>query len=240
MRFSFTWQPATGEAADDSRLPKTRTLRRKFYLSLLNMVAAHTIRGIDLMRVYMLGGVLFVALFGAGLVELTPPSPHQAATDDSRVVLIRHAMADQGTDASYVRFGDCTTQRNLSYEGRLEAQQMGAKLRTHGFLITRVIVSPFCRTMETAKLMRLRQMEVSPAFQNIKNDRQDTAMAARLDAAKIIMESWRGPGVLAIVTHSSTIKALTGLDPEDGKFIVYANHRGPTREASANLSQVSF
>jgi phosphohistidine phosphatase SixA len=117
---------------------------------------------------------------------------------------------------------------------------MGAKLRERGFLVTRVLVSPFCRTMETAKLMRLRQMEVAPAFQNIKSGRQDTLTAARVHAAKVIMDSWRGPGVLVIVTHSSTIKALTGLEPQDGRFIVYPNRLAATAEAFAKLSQMTF
>jgi phosphohistidine phosphatase SixA len=191
------------------------------------------------MRAYMLGGVLLTAVFGASLVGLTPIIP-QAATANPQVLLIRHAMADQGADASYVRFDDCTTQRNLSYDGRLQAQQMGAKLREHGFLVTRVLVSPFCRTMETAKLMRLRQMEVAPAFQNIKSGRQDTLTAPRVHAAKVIMDFWRGPGVLVIVTHSSTIKALTGLEPQDGRFIVYQNRLAATAEAFAKLSQMTF
>src|SRR5690349_12352943 len=125
------------------------------------------------MRVSIFGGALVTAVLGASLFGLAPSSSHQAAADAYQVILIRHAIADQGKDASHVRLDDCTTQRNLSYEGCLEAQQMGAKLREHGFLITRVLVSPFCRTKETAKLMRLRHMEIFPAFQNIKADRQD-------------------------------------------------------------------
>jgi phosphohistidine phosphatase SixA len=193
-----------------------------------------------MMRAYMLGGALLTAVFGASLTIGLAPTIPQAATASPQVVLLRHATADQGTDASNVRFDDCTTQRNLSYEGRLEAQQMGAQLREHGFLVTKVLVSPFCRTMETAKLMRLRQMEVAPAFQNIKDGRQDTITAARVHAAKAIVDSWRGPGVLVIVTHSSMIKTLTGLEPQSGKFIVYENRVAATADASTKVSQLTF
>jgi broad specificity phosphatase PhoE len=86
-----------------------------------------------------------------------------------------------------------------------------------------VLVSPFCRTVETARLMKLRPIEMSAAFQNIKGDGSDEISTARLDAARKILESWRGPGVLVVVTHGSTIKALTGVDPREGKFIVYRN-----------------
>jgi phosphohistidine phosphatase SixA len=173
------------------------------------------------MRVYMFGGLLAV-MSGAGLFGLTLP-PHEGVASNAQVVLIHHAPADQGTDGADFRFGDCHTQRNLSDAGRLEAEAMGRKLSEHGFMIQRVLVSPFCRTVETARLMKLRPIEMSAAFQNIKGDGSDELSTARLDAARKILESWRGPGVLVVVTHGSTIKALTGRDPQEGKFIVYRN-----------------
>jgi phosphohistidine phosphatase SixA len=173
------------------------------------------------MRVYMFGGLLAV-MSGAGLFGLTLP-PHEGEASNAQIVLIHHARADQGTDGADFRFGDCTTQRNLSDAGRREAEAMGAKLNEHGFMIQRVLVSPFCRTVETARLMKLRPIEMSAAFQNIKGDGSDELSTARLDAARKIIESWRGPGVLVVVTHGSTIKALTGVDPQEGKLIVYRN-----------------
>jgi phosphohistidine phosphatase SixA len=192
------------------------------------------------MRHYMLSGVLTLALAG-GIVGATF-QPGDTSVTPAQVVLIHHATADQGADAADVRFGDCATQRNLSDAGRLEAQRMGARLSEHGFLVSKVLVSPFCRTMQTAMLMKLQSIEVSAAFQNIRGEGRDAAAAARLDAARKILDSWRGPGVLVVVTHSSVLKALTGLDPGDRKFIVYSNpprHDGAdARHATAKLIEV--
>ena len=173
------------------------------------------------MRVYMFGGVLAI-MSGAGLLGLTLP-PYEVGTGSAQVLLIHHAPADVGTDGADFRFGDCHTQRTLSDAGRREAEAMGAKLSEHGFMIQRVLVSPFCRTVETAKLMKLRPIEMSAAFQNLKGDGSDELSKARIDAARKILESWHGPGVLVVVTHGSTIKALTGMEPQPGKFIVYRN-----------------
>jgi phosphohistidine phosphatase SixA len=189
------------------------------------------------MRGYIVGCVF--AAIGASLLALVLILPGPAVAENPRIVLIRHATADQGTDARHVRFDDCTTQRNLSSEGRLEAQQMGVKFRDHGFLVTRVLVSPFCRTMETARLMKLSRIEASPAFRNVRSD-QDALAVARLGAARTILDSWRGAGILVIVTHASTIKALTGLEPQDGKFIVYVNRRADAAGATSNLFQMTF
>jgi phosphohistidine phosphatase SixA len=183
------------------------------------------------MRLYMLSGVLTLALAG-GIVGATVPSSDSALIS-GQVLLIHHATADQGADGADVRFADCATQRNLSDAGRLEAQRMGARLSEHGFLVSKVLVSPFCRTMQTASLMKLPSIEASPAFQNIRGD--DAATAARLEAARDILDSWRGPGVLVVVTHSSVLKALTGLDPDDRKFIVYSNP-APGQAADARFA----
>jgi phosphohistidine phosphatase SixA len=182
------------------------------------------------MRVYMFSGVL-VLMSGAGLFGLALPS-HDAGASSARVVLIHHAPADQGADGADFRFGDCLTQRNLSDAGRLEAEAMGAKFAEHGFLVQRVLVSPFCRTVETARLMKLRPIEISAAFQNIKGDGSDPISQARLEAGRKILDSWHGPGVLVVVTHGSTIKALTGMEPVEHKFIVY--QKSPTATAASS------
>lgn len=195
------------------------------------------------MRVYMLGGVLAAAMSGAGVFGLTVP-PHEGGAVNSQVVLIHHAAGDEGADDSDLRFDDCTAQQDVSDSARLDAEAMGARFREHGFVIQRVLVSPSCHTVETAKLMKLRPIDISAAFQNVRGDGSDTLSIARLDAARKIMNSWRGSGVLVVVTHGSTIKALTGLEPQAHKFVVYHNnapHRAAgSQEAAARLEMQTF
>jgi phosphohistidine phosphatase SixA len=176
------------------------------------------------MRLFALSGTV-VAMVGAALLgpELVVQHPDDAMM--GQVLLVHHAAADQGADARRVVFDNCATQRNLSTKGRDEAREMGASLREAGFRITKVIVSPFCRTRETAELMKTGSPEAVAAFQNIRDNAQDAATLRNLDEARRIIESWRGPGALLIVTHSSTIKALTGADPVAGKFMVFTPPR---------------
>src|SRR5690348_5201462 len=157
---------------------------RFFFIRLVSSPAREDV----VMRVYMFGGVLAV-MAGIGFFGLALP-PHQGGASSPGVVLIHHTLADEGIDASDVRFGDCTTQRNLSDAGRLEAEAMGARFNAHGFVVQRVLVSPFCRTAETARLMKLRPIELSAAFQNIRGDGSDAISRARIDAARKILDSW--------------------------------------------------
>jgi hypothetical protein len=102
-----------------------------------------------------------------------------------------------------------------------------------------VLVSPFCRTVETAKLMKLRPIEYSAAFLTVTGDGIDALSTARIDAARKIMDAWRGPGVLVVVTHGSTIKALTGMEPQARKFIVY-HHSSPDKAAGSQQAAAKF
>lgn len=49
-------------------------------------------------------------------------------------------------------YEDCATQRNLTDKGRDEARRLGEHVRRLGIPIGPVHASPFCRTMETARL----------------------------------------------------------------------------------------
>jgi phosphohistidine phosphatase SixA len=50
---------------------------------------------------------------------------------------------------------DCSTQRNLSNEGRQQASKIGEKIRKHGIKTASVFSSAWCRCRETAKLLNI-------------------------------------------------------------------------------------
>lgn len=182
-----------------------------------------------MMRVLVSAGAVAVML-GVGLLAPGLSGPY-GRTGPAQVLIIHHATANQGVDAREVRIGDCATQRNLSDEGRLEAKRMGASLLEHGFIAAKIVASPFCRTVETARLMNLGPVETARAFENLRADQPRAD--ALLSDARAIMKSWQGPGPLLIVTHSSTIKALTGIELEPGKFIAVTN---PASLSMASMS----
>src|SRR5207247_2594884 len=50
------------------------------------------------------------------------------------------------------RLDECSTQRNLSEEGRAQARRVGAAFAARGIPIGRVLSSQWCRCLETARL----------------------------------------------------------------------------------------
>lgn len=70
------------------------------------------------------------------------------------VLYMRHAATDFGqNDARMTSYEDCARQRNLTAAGREEAHAIGAHLRRLQIPIGEVLASPYCRTMETARLV---------------------------------------------------------------------------------------
>jgi len=69
------------------------------------------------------------------------------------VLYMRHASTDfSQNDSRMTSYEDCENQRNLTDKGRAEARDIGAHVKRLRIPIGEVLASPFCRTMETARL----------------------------------------------------------------------------------------
>ncbi len=125
-----------------------------------------------------------------------------------QVVLMRHAITtpDVG-DPPGMRLDACSTQRNLTDAGRAHARQAGEAFRARGIAVERVIASPWCRCIETARLA-FGSAEVSPALGNLYGRSEHSARQVR--EMQALIAEHRGAGNLVLVSHGSTISALTG------------------------------
>lgn len=136
------------------------------------------------------------------------------------IALMRHAEAPGGAgDPPGFKLDDCSTQRNLSTEGRDNAAALGARLKTEGVAFAKVLSSPWCRCIDTAGLMDMGEVEIAPAFSNIVV--MSSERAAIVDNGRNVIEAWSGPGTLLVVTHGANIQALTqGRNPGQGEIVV--------------------
>ena len=66
-----------------------------------------------------------------------------------------------------MRLDDCATQRNLTDEGRRHAQAIGEAFRSRRIDVDRVLSSPWCRCLETARLAFGRAADVSQPLSNL-------------------------------------------------------------------------
>ena len=136
-----------------------------------------------------------------------------------QVVLMRHALTTPGAgDPPGMRLDDCSTQRNLSDEGRRHARAVGAALRKHKVPVDRVLTSPWCRCIETARLVFGDSGEVSRTLDNLFGRHENEAR--QVAALRALAVEWRGKGNLFLVSHGSTILALTGISPDTSEMVI--------------------
>lgn len=147
-----------------------------------------------------------------------------ALAQGGHVALIRHGNAPPGYggDPPGFKIDDCKTQRNLDERGRAEARALGEAFRSHGVKVDRIASSPWCRCLDTARLMAVGPVETSWALV----PDTDPKVAVRLRELKGLVAAWRGPGTLVLVTHAFTIRALLGFLPLQGETAVLTPDSG--------------
>jgi phosphohistidine phosphatase SixA len=159
-----------------------------------------------------------------------------AAADDSReawvalvtgshVALVRHGNAPPGYggDPPGFKIDDCATQRNMDERGRAQARALGEAFRQHGVRVDKLLSSPWCRCLDTARLMALGPVDSTWAV--AASDKSPE----RLAALKQIVSSWRGPGTLVVVTHALTVQSLVGILPGQAETVVLRSKPGKER-----------
>jgi phosphohistidine phosphatase SixA len=151
-----------------------------------------------------------------------------------KVVLIRHALTTPGVgDPPGMRISDCGTQRNLSDEGRAHARQLGEAFRQRGIAVGRLLSSPWCRSIETAKLAFGREPELSPALGNLFGRSEESAR--QLADLRPLAGQIPASGNTVMVSHGSTIfvpdRHIAGYRRDGG---AHAAGRWPLHRSRAN------
>lgn len=136
------------------------------------------------------------------------------------VVIMRHALAPGIGDPVDFRLNDCSTQRNLSDEGRKQAIKTGKAFRGRKIQVSRVLSSQWCRCLETAKLLNLGKVEpfapINSFFSNYKAQSRQTSQLRQF-----ILNNRNNSGVVVMITHEINITALTSdIYPKSGESVV--------------------
>ena len=134
------------------------------------------------------------------------------------VALMRHATAPGTGDPFGLVIGDCSTQRNLSDEGRAQARETGRRLREAGVEFSRVGTSQWCRTRETAQLLDLGPVEDMPSLNSFFSEPKRAEQQTRETIEAVRAMALDKPAML--VTHQVNITALTGVIPRSGEIVV--------------------
>ena len=141
-------------------------------------------------------------------VAIEGPALARALKDGGLTVFLRHAAtAHAEADLEPADLADCAKQRNLSEAGREMARAIGASLATLRIKWSEVLASPYCRTMETARLVAGRATESRAALGGMTA----TGKPDYSELDRILATAPPRGSVRLVVSHSHVFRALAGL-----------------------------
>jgi phosphohistidine phosphatase SixA len=144
----------------------------------------------------------------------------QMQDDRGLVVLMRHAIAPGGGDPAGFTLGDCSTQRQLSAQGRSQARAIGEQFTSQDIPIAGVRSSRWCRAVDTATLLSLGKVRTASALDSVFTASERVADQKKRQTERIIRDHRNKSGVLILVGHQANIIDLTGIAPDSGGAVV--------------------
>jgi len=140
------------------------------------------------------------------------------------ILYMRHGYTDnsRADRVPNVDLNDCATQRLLSDEGRALMKQVGNALRRAKIPVGEILVSPMCRTRESAQLAFGDKFEINEALMYSAN-MTDEEKRPRLEALRRILRAPIAKGTNRfLLAHAPNLADLIGffVKPE-GTIVVF-------------------
>lgn len=117
---------------------------------------------------------------------------------------------------------DPAEMRQLSDAGRADASDIGNAMRKLGIPVAQVLASPYCRTMETARLIDVGAVEASTDVMNLRaaeffGGRDAIVVTAR----RLLSTPPAAGGNRVIVAHGNVARAATSAYPAEGEGLIF-------------------
>lgn len=112
--------------------------------------------------------------------------------------------------------------RQLSDTGRANARKTGRAIRSLGIPIGEVFASPYCRTVETARLMDVGKVTPTTEVMNLRSAGYFNGIPAIVNTAQTLLA--RTPLQRAntvVVSHGNVARQATQVSPAEGEGIVF-------------------
>jgi hypothetical protein len=154
--------------------------------------------------------LLFLAgvWFACAALGQVDPSVLAKLREGGYVLYMRHTSTDfSQNDAGMKSYEDCANQRNLTDKGRAEAREIGVHVKRLRIPIGEVLASPFCRTMETARLA----FGKAQPMNEVRGGPVRSDDPTRYDGLKKLLSSTVGGATNRVISsHGNPFQAVAG------------------------------
>jgi phosphohistidine phosphatase SixA len=138
---------------------------------------------------------------------------------ENNIIFIRHTIAPGNGDPPNFDISDCSTQRNLSKEGELQALKIGKFFRENDIKFTKVLSSEWCRCKDTAKIA-FETYETKNFLNSFYDERFSENKDKQISDFQKFIKNWNYSGNLALVTHYVVISEILDLPTSSGEIVI--------------------
>ena len=136
-----------------------------------------------------------------------------------KIIFIRHALAPGIGDPENFKLNDCSTQRNLDYQGVEQAKKIGLFFSKNNIPIDKVLSSEWCRCKDTAKFAFESFKTFNPLNSFFSSKFQKNKEKQMIDLSKYLI-NWKSKKNLILVTHYVVILETLNKAVSSGEIVV--------------------
>ena len=139
--------------------------------------------------------------------------------DGGKLIFIRHAYAPGNGDPTGFNLNDCFTQRNLSEDGKKQAQRIGEFFNKNKIEIDKVLSSEWCRCKETAKIA-FKNYSTNSFLNSFYSAKFSKNKDKQVKAFNNYIKNFKSKKNLILVTHYVFISEVLNYGPSSGEIVV--------------------
>jgi len=162
--------------------------------------------------------IIFISLTSSVKADLNKKLFKQLE-DGGKLIFIRHAYAPGSGDPNNFNLNDCSTQRNLSEEGRKQALYIGEFFRENEIKIVKVLSSEWCRCKETAKIA-FKNFSTNGFLNSFYSSKFAKNKSKQIIALNDYIDKFKSNKNLVLITHYVLISEVLNYGPSSGEIVI--------------------
>ena len=170
------------------------------------------------MKIFRFFIIIFISLNTPIKADLNENLINQLK-DGGKLIFIRHAYAPGSGDPNNFDLENCSTQRNLSKEGREQSKKIGFFFKKNKIPIQKIISSEWCRCKETASIA-FSNFQTKSFLNSFYSTKYQKNRDSQINQLKLYVKNWDRKKNLILVTHYVVISEILNYAPSSGEIVV--------------------
>ena len=139
--------------------------------------------------------------------------------EGGKLIFIRHAYAPGSGDPKNFNLNDCSTQRNLSDEGRTQSKKIGNFFEINNISIDKIYSSEWCRCKETAEIA-FKIFETKFFLNSFFSTKFSVNREKQVIDFNKFLKTWDQKQNIIFVTHYVVISELLNYASSSGEIVI--------------------